>query len=63
MDLPEATSVLARTPDVLATLLAGLSPQWLHRDDGPGTWSAYDIVGRVTRRRVPYRGDPDRSNG
>lgn len=39
--------MLARTPRVLDTLLAGLPPEWLHRDDGPGTWSAYDIVGHL----------------
>lgn len=39
--------MLARTPRVLDTLLAGLPPEWLHRDDGPGTWSAYAIVGHL----------------
>ncbi|MEN3308310.1 MAG: hypothetical protein V7603_4512 [Micromonosporaceae bacterium] len=47
MELPEATSMLARTPKVVDTLLAGLPPEWLYRDDGPGTWSAYDIVGHL----------------
>jgi hypothetical protein len=47
MDLPEAVSVLTRTPGVLTALLAGLPDDWLHRDDGPGTWSAYDIVGHL----------------
>lgn len=47
MDLPEATSMLARTPKTLDTLLAGLPPEALHRNDGPGTWSAYDIVGHL----------------
>jgi hypothetical protein len=47
MDLAHATTVLARTPAVLVTLLDGLPPRWLHRNDGPGTWSAYDIVGHL----------------
>lgn len=47
MQLPDATSILARTPNVLDALLTGLPPEWLHRDDGPGTWSAYDIVGHL----------------
>jgi DinB superfamily len=47
MRLPEATSMLARTPKVLRTLLAGLPEDWLHRNDGPGTWSAYDIAGHL----------------
>ncbi|HYN96681.1 MAG TPA: DinB family protein [Pilimelia sp.] len=47
MNLPEPTPTLARTPAVLTALLTGLSPDWLRRDDGPGTWSAYDIVGHL----------------
>jgi DinB family protein len=47
MELAEVTSVLARTPTVLDTLLAELPGEWLHRNDGPGTWSAYDIVGHL----------------
>jgi uncharacterized damage-inducible protein DinB len=47
MELPEIMSVLARTPKVLDALLDGLPPEWLHRDDGAGTWSAYDIVGHL----------------
>src|ERR1051325_7609135 len=47
MDLDVATTMLARTPAVLRTLLADLPDDWVHRDDGPGTWSAYDIVGHL----------------
>ncbi|GLI00754.1 DinB family protein [Phytohabitans aurantiacus] len=47
MELPEAAEMLSRTPDVLDALLTGLPPQWLHHNDGPGTWSAYDIVGHL----------------
>jgi uncharacterized damage-inducible protein DinB len=47
MDIPDATAVLVRTPETLRTLLAGLPEEWLHRTDGPATWSAYDIVGHV----------------
>lgn len=39
--------MLARTPKVLEALLAELPPEWLHHHDGPGTWSAYDIVGHL----------------
>jgi hypothetical protein len=51
MELGDATAMLARTPGVLDRLLGGLPAEWLHRDDGPGTWSAYDIVGHL------YEGD------
>jgi hypothetical protein len=47
MNLDEATAVLARTPSVLDALLTGYPPEWIHRNDGPGTWSAYDIVGHL----------------
>lgn len=48
MELPDVTAMLDRTPGVLRTLLTGLPAGWLHRDDGPGTWSAYDIVGHLS---------------
>ena len=47
MELTEATSILARTPTVFDALLTGLPDGWVRRDDGPGTWSAYDILGHV----------------
>ena len=47
MELAEATGVLTRTPGVLTALLADLPAAWLHRTDGPDTWSAYDIVGHL----------------
>jgi uncharacterized damage-inducible protein DinB len=47
MDISEATAVLVRTPGALTALLVGLPDEWLHRDDGPQTWSAYDIVGHL----------------
>jgi hypothetical protein len=45
--LPDVTGLLARTPPTLSALLAGLPLEWVHRTDGPGTWSAYDIVGHL----------------
>jgi hypothetical protein len=47
MELVEVRSVLSRTPDVVRTLLDGLPDDWVHRNDGSGTWSAYDIVGHL----------------
>jgi uncharacterized damage-inducible protein DinB len=47
MELADATSILARTPDVLIALLSGLPEEMVHRDDGAGTWSAYAIVGHL----------------
>ena len=47
MILPEATVMLRRTPAALTALLTELPDEWLHRDDGPGSWSAYAIVGHL----------------
>ena len=45
--LPEAGAILRRTPAVLDDQLRGLSDQWVRTDEGPETWSAYDIVGHL----------------
>ena len=47
MELAETIESLRRTPQTLAALLTGVDPEWLRRADGPGTWSAYDIVGHL----------------
>jgi uncharacterized damage-inducible protein DinB len=47
MRIPDVTAMLARTPETLTTLLVGLPEEWLHRNDGPQTWSAYDIAGHL----------------
>jgi len=47
MDPFEIASTLARTPGTVRALTAGLPAEWVHRNDGPQTWSAYDIVGHL----------------
>lgn len=47
MELAEGIGMLNRTPGVLEALLSDLPTSWLHRNDGAGTWSAYDIVGHL----------------
>lgn len=42
-----AVEVLSRTPPTLKALLGGLPEVWTHSNAGPGTWSAYDIVGHL----------------
>jgi hypothetical protein len=44
-DLPETLDILARTPTVVGTLLRGTSDSWYASNDGPDTWSAFDVVG------------------
>jgi hypothetical protein len=45
--LHQAVEILERTPRVLHALLHGLSDDWVMRNEGPDTWSAYDIVGHL----------------
>jgi hypothetical protein len=47
MEPSDVTAMLARTPGVLEAQLAQLPPEWIHRNDGPDTWSAYDILGHL----------------
>jgi hypothetical protein len=41
-------AVLLRTPDTLRALLADLPDEWTMSDEGPGTWSPYQVVGHLT---------------
>jgi len=46
--LDRATALLARTPASLSALLAGLPEEWTMSDEGPGTWSPYQVLGHLT---------------
>jgi hypothetical protein len=43
----EALAVLTRTPATLDALLRGLPDIWVRCNEGPDTWSAFDIVGHL----------------
>ncbi len=45
--LDEARALLARTPAVLDAWLRGLPDAWTTADEGPETWSAFDVVGHL----------------
>jgi len=45
--LDQAISVLSRTPQALRTLLSGLADPWIWNNEGPETWSPYDVVGHL----------------
>jgi len=47
LSLAKASTTLARTPAVLHALLGGLEPHWLEVNEGPGTYSARDVVGHL----------------
>jgi hypothetical protein len=42
--LVRTLAVLERTPAALDAMLRGLSEEWVHSNEGDGTWSARDIV-------------------
>jgi hypothetical protein len=45
--LADATPILERTPATLRSLLAGLPAAWTAPNEGPDTWSPFDIVGHL----------------
>jgi hypothetical protein len=46
-NLQDTIALLARTPAALDALLRDLPEAWTLRNEGDGTWSAFDIVGHV----------------
>ncbi len=45
--LDHGRAVLRRTPETLRALLSGLPDGWLTGNEGPGTWSPYQVVGHL----------------
>jgi len=45
--LDRSIAILERTPATLRALLAGLPDEWVRATDGPGTWSAFDVIGHL----------------
>lgn len=46
-NLSETVALLERTPAALDALLRGLPVTWTQRNEGEGTWSAFDVVGHL----------------
>jgi len=45
--LDKSYEILERTPVVLKTLLTGLSDEWITGNEGPDTFSPYDVLGHL----------------
>ncbi len=69
-NLAEAIPILERTPDVVTLLLSGLPESWTHQNEGPDTWSPYDIVGHfihgektdwIPRAKIILEDNPDKT--
>ncbi|MEZ5286018.1 MAG: DinB family protein [Vicinamibacterales bacterium] len=67
-DLAQSIDILRRTPDVLRALTLGLDDAWARANEGPDTFSPFDVVGHLvdgeetdwmTRARVILAGGPD----
>jgi hypothetical protein len=67
-DLDRSTEILTRTPATLRALLGGLADPWVRGTEGPGTFSAFDVVGHlidgeetdwIPRARIILAGGPD----
>ena len=46
-ELEQAKEILGRTPSTLNALLRPLSESWIVGNEGPDTWSPYDVVGHL----------------
>ncbi|MEN3326553.1 MAG: hypothetical protein V7638_1360 [Acidobacteriota bacterium] len=46
-ELAQAIAVLQRTPATLTSLLRDLPEPWLVQNEGPETWSPYDVIGHL----------------
>ncbi|MEP7164966.1 MAG: DinB family protein [Ferruginibacter sp.] len=46
-NLKQALEIMERTPGVLSALLYGLSDDWIMNNEGPETFSPYDVVGHM----------------
>lgn len=46
-ELAQAIEILRRTPVTLNSLLRDLPEPWLVQNEGPETWSPYDVIGHL----------------
>lgn len=46
-NLQQSIPILERTPSVIRQLLSGLDSEWTTNNEGPETWSPYDVVGHL----------------
>jgi len=45
--LDKSIEILSSTPYLLETWLKGLGDEWVTKNEGPETWSPYDVVGHL----------------
>jgi hypothetical protein len=68
-EIEQGIEVLERTPNTLKVMLSGLSNEWIDKNEGPETWSPFDIVGHlihgektdwITRARIILNKGPNK---
>ncbi len=68
--LHKSISLLERTPVILKSLLYELPEEWVMVNEGPETWSAFDVVGHliqgertdwITRAKIILRNKDDKT--
>jgi hypothetical protein len=69
-DLNKTIEILERTPNVLKSILLGVSEEWTLENEGVNTWSPFDILGHlilgeetdwVTRTQIILSSKKDKS--
>jgi len=45
--MKRSVEILGRTPATVEALLSGLSDEWLHANEGPDTWSPFEVLGHL----------------
>ena len=46
-NLDRTIALLSRTPAALNAILRDLPDAWTHANEGPGTWSPFDVIGHL----------------
>ena len=68
-ELSNTIKILERTPGLINDLLNGLPEELVHNNEGPGTWSPFDIVGHfihgektdwIPRAKIILSGESDK---
>ncbi len=51
-ELNTSIQILERTPKLLRQLLDGLDDHWVYTNEGPDTWSPFDIIGHLIHGEI-----------
>jgi hypothetical protein len=51
-NIDKAIQVLERTPQTLRSLLQGLDDEWINSNEGPDTFSPYDVLGHLVHGEI-----------